>query len=318
MARFRASSRTLLLVLAILCLGAIGIQFVRPELENPPVTAELSAPLPVKQILKTSCYNCHSNETRLSWFDEPVPAYWLVVSDVTKGRKRLNFSEIGNLPVAQQNGLLFESMSQIEAGAMPLPAYRRLHPESVISPEQLAIMKNYLGSLELKQAATPAEINAADAQYDNWISQTSAPTVSPAPNGIAFMPDYKNWRAISSTDRPDNRTMREILGNDIAARAIAENHINPWPDGTAFAKVAWYQEPDEKGFVRTGAFFQVEFMIRDSRKYAGTLGWGWARWRGADLKPYGKDATFTEECVGCHTPERNTNYVFTAPIQGQQ
>lgn len=311
-------SKALLWVFGILCLGAIAIQFIRPALTNPPVTADLSVPPPVKQILQTSCYNCHSNETRLSWFDEPAPAYWLVVSDVREARKHLNFSEIGKLPAAQQTGVLFESVSQIELGAMPLPRYMRVHPESVITPEQFAVLKNYLASLEPKQPATTAEISAANAQYDSWISGSSRPQVSPAPNGIAFLPAYRDWKVISSTDRPDNRTMREILGNDVAVKAIAENHINPWPDGTAFAKVAWYQQPDEKGFVRTGEFFQVEFMIRDSKKYAGTLGWGWARWRGADLKPYGKDATFTRECVGCHHPLRNTNYVFTAPIGGQQ
>ena len=112
--------------------------------------------------------------------------------------------------------------------------------------------------------------------------------------------------------------MRQILGNDIAVKAIAENHINPWPDGTAFAKVAWWQQADEKGEVRPGRFFQVEFMLRDSQKYAATLGWGWGRWRGTDLKPYGKDAEFAKECVGCHSPLRNTNFVFTLPIRGQQ
>jgi hypothetical protein len=315
---FHPLPRAALWAFAVLCLGAIGIQFVRPALDNPPATAELSAPPEVKQILKTSCYNCHSNETRLSWFDRPAPAYWLVVNDVREARKHLNFSEIGKLPVAQQAGFLFESVSQIELGAMPLPAYKRLHPESVITPEQLAVLKTYLASLEPEQPATTAEVSAADAQYGNWISQQSMPPVSPAPNGIEFPPDYKNWKVVSSTDRPDNRTMRQILGNDVAVKAIAENHINPWPDGTAFAKVAWYQQPDEKGFVRTGAFFQVEFMIRDSKKYADTLGWGWARWRGANLKPYGKDATFTKECVGCHKPMRNADYVFTEPIGGQQ
>ncbi len=316
--QFHPRLRTLFWVLAVLCLGAIGIQFLRPKLNNPPVTAELSAPPEVKQILKTSCYNCHSNETNLSWFDKPAPAYWLVVSDVQEARKHLNFSEIGNLPPAQQTGLLFESVSQIELGAMPLPRYERLHPESMITPEQLAVLKTYLASLKPKQPATPAEVSAADVQYSNWISQRSTPAVSPAPNGIEFFPDYKNWKMISSTDRPDNRTMREVLGNDIAVKATAENHINPWPDGTAFAKVAWFQQPDEKGYVRTGAFFQVEFMVRDSKKYANTLGWGFARWRGADLKPYGKDATFTRECVGCHKPMRDANYVFTEPIGGQQ
>jgi len=145
-----------------------------------------------------------------------------------------------------------------------------------------------------------------------------AQTVSPAPNGIAFLPDYKNWKAISTTDRFDNHSIRVILGNDIAVKAIAENHLRPWPDGSAFAKVAWFQQPDENGFVRTGQFFQVEFMIRDSKKYARTLGWGWARWRGTGLKPYGENANFARECVGCHAPLRDTDFVFTEPIRGQQ
>jgi hypothetical protein len=308
----------LLWLFALLLIAAAGAQFVRPQLANPAVTAELAAPPQVKQILRTSCYNCHSNETKLSWFDWPVPAYWLVVKDVREGRGHLNFSEIGSLPPAQQNGFPFESVSQIELGAMPLPDYKLAHPESAITPEQLNILKQYLTSLESNAPAAPQEIAAADAQYADWIRQpNSKPAVSPAPNGIAFLPDYKNWQAISSTVRADNNTLRQILGNDVAVQAIAENHIDPWPDGAAFAKIAWYQEADDKGLVRAGAFFQVEFMIRDSKKYARTLGWGWARWRGADLKPYGKDADFTRECVGCHRPLRDSNYVFTEPIQGQ-
>ena len=67
--------------------------------------------------------------------------------------------------------------------------------------------------------------------------------------------------------------------------------------------------------MRTGAFVQVEFMIKDAAKYAATLGWGFARWRGADLQPYGKDAAFADECVGCHTPLRKSDYVFTVPVK---
>jgi|HubBroStandDraft_1064217.scaffolds.fasta_scaffold00096_25 hypothetical protein len=314
--------RTIARIVVVLGIAFAGIQFIRPALPNPPATADLQAPPEVKQILTMSCYNCHSNQTALSWFDQPVPAYWLVVRDVREGRKHLNFSEIGKLPAAQQQATLFEAVSQIELGAMPLPAYKQVHPESVITREQLAVLKNYL-TPPSQPAATAAEIADADAQYDQWIHSGSisgsvAQGVAPAPNGVAFLSEYKDWKAISSTDRFDNRTMRVILGNDVAVQAIANNHINPWPDGTAFAKVAWFQQPDEKGLVRTGPFFQVEFMIRDSQKYAGTKGWGWARWRGADLKPYGKDATFANECVGCHNPVATSNYVFTSPIRGQQ
>ena len=311
-------STALAWLVVILGVAFAGVQFVRPNLTNPPITADLNAPANVKRILTTSCYNCHSNETRLPWFDRVVPAYWIAVRDVKQGRARLNFSEIGKLPVAQQKAALYESVSQIELGAMPIAAYRRVHPESVIQPEQLAVLKSYLAPAGPLQPSTEAEVNAADAQYQRWIqSGGTSPAVSPAPNGIAFLPDYKNWKAISSTERFDNRTVRQILGNDIAIRAIAENHINPWPDGAAFAKIAWLEHVDEKGSIQPGAFYQVEFMIRDAKRYSGTLGWGWARWRGAELTPYGRDASFTNECVGCHSPLAGTNYVFTMPIRGQ-
>ena len=315
----RSSRKKFTLVVAILALGFLAMQFVRPAVPNPPVTADLQVPGDVKQILKTSCYNCHSNETKLSWFDKPVPAFWTVAGHVKDGRKHLNFSEIGKLPVAQQQAALFESVSQIELGAMPLPAYEQFHPESAISEAQLVTLKNYLHSVERKTAETETEIKTADAQHDRWIHQGGAATsVAAAPNGIAFFPEYKNWKEISSTKRDDNHTLRVILGNAIAVDAIAHNRINPWPDGTAFVKVAWLQQANDKGLVQSGAFFQVEFMVRDSKKFADTLGWGFARWRGADLKPYGKDATFTDECVGCHIALVKTDYVFTAPIGSQQ
>src|SRR5882762_10057693 len=72
-----------------------GLQFVRPELRNPPVSAEIRAPAELKAIFKHSCYNCHSNETELAWFDRIVPAYWIVSRDVRRARAHLNFSEIG-------------------------------------------------------------------------------------------------------------------------------------------------------------------------------------------------------------------------------
>ena len=238
------------------------------------------------------------------------------------GRKRLNFSEIGKLSPGEQKAALYESINQIQFGAMPPAQYTIVHKDAVITPAQLAVLKEYLHPAaggQSSMATKPEDIAAADAEYEKWTSSGgTTKEVQPALNDIAFLPDYKNWKAISSTDRFDNNTIRQILGNDIAIEAIARNQINPWPDGTAFAKVAWIQQPDEKNVVRPGKFFQVEFMIRDGKKYSQTLGWGFARWRGTELKPYGKDANFARECVGCHEPLSGTNYVFTTPIRGQQ
>ncbi len=317
-ARFRA----LLWTAVVFVVVFVCLQFIRPELTNPPVTAELQAPPEVKQVLKNSCYNCHSNETKLPWFDKVVPAYWVVTSDVTEARKHLNFSEIGKLPPARQKGFLFEAVNMIQLGAMPLPAYLRVHPGAAVTPEELVVLRNYLTAPPPGGVAKAAstDVNVADVEYGKWIhTSTTAMEVKSEFNGVAYVPDYKNWKVISSTERFDNHTLREILGNDVAVKAIAENHINPWPDGTMFAKVAWAQsQPEDNGVVKTGAFVQVELMIKDAKKYASTEGWGFGRWRGTDLKPYGKDASFQNECTNCHAPMAKNDYAYTMPMGGQE
>jgi len=140
-------------------------------------------------------------------------------------------------------------------------------------------------------------------------------TPSPAPNGISFPMDYKDWRVIGSSHRVDNNTLRVILGNDIAIAAARAKQTNPWPDGSVMAKIVWKEttlESWEKAIV-PGEFVHVEFMTKDSRKYSDTGGWGFARWTGSQLIPYGKDNAFVYECFGCHTPVKENDYVFTHP-----
>ena len=312
-------ARTLIILATIALAGFAAIQLVRPPIDNPPVTADLQAPPEVKRILRNSCYSCHSNETKLPWFDQIAPAYWLVAGDVKEARRHLNFSEIGKLPAGQQKATLYEAVNMIQLGAMPLPQYLLVHPDAHVSTEDLAILKSYLNPPTPATASDEAAKNVANAQYETWIrAGTQTLTVQPELNGITYFPDYKNWKVVSTTDRFDNHTLRVIFGNDTAMRAIAEHHINPWPNGTVFAKTAWAQQVESDGSTKTGAFLQVEFMIKDSVKYASTKGWGYARWRGMDLKPYGKDPDFANECVGCHNPVRHNDYVYSFPLAGQQ
>ena len=140
-------------------------------------------------------------------------------------------------------------------------------------------------------------------------------TVPPAPNGISFPSDYKDWRVVSSSHRVDNNTLRVILGNDTAITAARANQTNPWPDGAVMAKIVWKEttlDSWEKAIV-PGEFVHVEFMVKDSKKYSDTGGWGFARWKGTQLTPHGKDNTFVYECFGCHTPVKSNDYVFTHP-----
>lgn len=300
---------------AVLFGAFLVAQFIRPALPDEPVTADIQAPQTVKQILRNSCYNCHSNETRLPWFDRIVPAYWVAVTDVKNARRKFNFSAFADLPAAQQRAILFEGVNQVRLGAMPPAPYQLIHPGSHVAAAQVAILEQYLTPPEGSPATADIR-HAAGEEYDGWLRYgATPPEVHPAPNGIAFLPDYKNWQAISSTDRFDNRTLRVVLANDVAVAAVKAHRVNPWPDGATFAKVAWDQLADETGNAQPGKFVQVEFMIKDAHKYASTKGWGWARWKGTDLKPYGTDAAFSGECVGCHAPLRDSDFVFTAPIE---
>lgn len=308
--------RNIILVLLIVCFA--GMQFIRPPLDNPPVTADLTAPPEIKALLRKACYDCHSNETQLKWFDKIAPAYWMVADHVKEGRQVLNFSELGNLPAGDQKGKLFEGINQLLTGDMPLSSYTTVHGSAKLSAENVQTLRHYLISLSPAAIADTAKIHSANRQYEQWIQQqTHVTTAKPTLNGIDYIPGYQDWTAISTTDRFDNGTFRVIYGNDIAVKAIREQKIHPWPDGAIFAKVAWDQLADSSGQVTPGEFKQVEFMIKDSKKYAATAGWGWARWKGMQLAPYGKTAAFTAECVGCHNPMRDNDFVFTLPLHLQ-
>ena len=140
-------------------------------------------------------------------------------------------------------------------------------------------------------------------------------TVSPAPNGIVFPEDYKDWRVINSSHRLDNNTLRVILGNDAAIEAARSGKTNPWPDGAILGKLVWKEStlPSWEKAVVPGEFVHVEFMVKDLKKYQNTGGWGFARWKGLQQEPYGQDASFVYECFGCHTPVKENDYVFTHP-----
>jgi hypothetical protein len=313
--RFFERRTTRVLLVLVACF--LALQFIRPSLGNPPVTGDLQAPVEVKSILQRACYDCHSNETKLSWFDKPVPAYWLVASHVKEGRALLNFSHWDSLTVDQRKGKLFESLNQIVFKEMPLSQYTSFHRDARVSAEDVRILRKWLASLAPPKLADSAAIKAAEDQYAKWTRGGGPASVKPEPNGLAFMPAYKDWAPISSTERWDNGTMRVIMGNKVAVEAIKGGHTNPWPDGAAFAKVAWKQLLRPSGMIEPGEFVQVELMVKDKKKYAGTDGWGWGRWKGDQLKPYGRDASFVTECMHCHRPMKDRDFVFTEPFNRQ-
>jgi hypothetical protein len=290
------------------------MQLVRPGIPSKAATAEVQAPPGVRRILEKDCYSCHSDQRRLSWFDQIVPGYWMVRHDVLTAREHLDFSTLGAKPAAVQKATLYEAVNMIQLGAMPLPAFVKLHPEAKVTPEDLATLKAYLSPWTPVLANSGSSSESNDAKTGGVPASISFASVQQEFNGFPFDPDFENWKLISTTDRGDNNTFRFILGNDIAIKAAQSGNITPWPDGTRFAKIAWQQQPGSDGLVHPGKFVQVELMLKDAHRYKNTEGWGWGRWRGLDLKPYGQDARFVNECTGCHQPVRGDDYVYTLPI----
>ena len=130
--------------------------------------------------------------------------------------------------------------------------------------------------------------------------------------------DYKSWGILGVSHRTDKNSLRIILANPIAAKAAAEGKTNPWPDGSMLAKLAWKDSvhPQFPAATVPGELSHVEFMVRDSNKFAATQGWGYARWLGMEQKTYGNDAGFAQECSTCHLQAKENGYVFTrkAPL----
>lgn len=147
--------------------------------------------------------------------------------------------------------------------------------------------------------------------------QAAESKVAPAPNGITLPDGYKNWRVIAPSYRTDKKHIRVIVGNDIAVEAARAGKTNPWPEGAILGKMVWKEKADEAWptAIVPAEFVHAEFMIKDSKKYAKTGNWGYARWTGLDQKPYGKDADFAQECVACHTPRQAHDWVFTVPAK---
>ena len=287
------------------------LQFFRPAIPARPAAAEIQAPPEIRNILETHCYACHSDQRRLSWFDEIVPGYWLVRHDILTARQHLNFSTLGAKPAAAQKATLYEAVAMVQLGAMPLPQFVALHPDARMKPEELDALKAYLAPWT--QLPTPTDIppsaNGAPSKPAPDLSATSA-----EPGGLAFDPAFEGWKLLSITDRGDNYTLRFILGNSVAFNAARAGNIPPWPEDAHFAKIAWQQRIGSDGLIHPGAFVQVELMDKAAERYKSTDGWGWGRWRGLDLKPYGKDAGYVTECTGCHLPVRGNDFVYTLPI----
>jgi Cytochrome P460 len=142
-------------------------------------------------------------------------------------------------------------------------------------------------------------------------AQNSAPVyVTEIPQG------YRDWQWISSAHEAGNlNSLGAVLGNDVAIKAFREGTL-PYPDGTIIAALHYRHVPSEENnkiFGQAQSFVpgsptNIQFMVKDSKKYAATGGWGFGH-----FNPDGKagDAAFMKSCFPCHAKAKGSDLVFT-------
>ena len=160
-------------------------------------------------------------------------------------------------------------------------------------------------------------------------AQVPGPTAS-GQTEIALPSGYRDWQLISvAAVGPPVNDVRAKLGNDVAIRDLRQGTI-PYRDGAIIARLAWKQTMDNQttdalrlqaqqvglsadliakllsqSFV-AGAATNVQFMVKDSRKFASTGGWGFAQFTNGKI-----DAVVQHNCFACHAPAKNRDFVFT-------
>ena len=129
---------------------------------------------------------------------------------------------------------------------------------------------------------------------------------------------YRDWRVVSvAHEAGELNDIRAVLGNDIAIKAYREGKL-PFPEGAIVGRIAWSYVPSEennKSFGREQSFVAgaptdayLQFMVKDSKKYAATGGWGYSSF-GKDGKP--TDEAAMKSCFPCHQAVKGRDFIFT-------
>jgi hypothetical protein len=128
-------------------------------------------------------------------------------------------------------------------------------------------------------------------------------------------PGYRDWRLISVAHEEGNlNSIGAVLGNDVAIKAYREGKL-PFPDGTIIAALHYSHvasDENNKVFGQSQSFVagpqtNIQFMVKDSKKYAATGGWGFATFK--DGKP--ADDASMKTCFPCHNRAKASDLVFT-------
>ena len=188
-------------------------------------------------------------------------------------------------------------------------------------------MKNYSVTILIAVALTVSVVvirqkaQAQDASSQGGMTAGTSATKTGSQQGSAIYvteipAGYRDWKLISVAHEEGTlNDIRAILGNDIAVEAAREGTPS-FPEGSIIARVAWSYTPSEENnrtFGRAQSFVAgpptngVQFMVKDSKKYAATGGWGYGHFN--DGKPAAE--TVLQNCFPCHQAIKSRDFIFS-------
>ena len=145
--------KILKIILLILLVLFVGIQFVptkRNQTGMIPITDFMKVydvPTEVSTILKTSCYDCHSNNTQYPWYNKVQPVAWFLESHIQDGKSELNFNEWKNYSNRRKKSKLKSISSQIRKDKMPLSSYTFIHGDAKLSESKKELIIKWIDNL---------------------------------------------------------------------------------------------------------------------------------------------------------------------------
>ncbi len=104
-------------------------------------------PANVAAILKVSCYDCHSNNSRYPWYSELQPGAWFMARHIKKGKEELNFDEFNNYSKRRKKAKIKSIISQIEKDEMPLKSYRMMHGNARLSADEKKELLDFFNTI---------------------------------------------------------------------------------------------------------------------------------------------------------------------------
>lgn len=147
--RFSLKKISLILAITLLFIQSFRIDKSTKPVDPTKDLISLTAPsVEITQLLKTTCYDCHSNQPTFPWYTNIAPVSWWIKHHIDEGSHHLNFSEWGTYVIKRKNHKLDECVEMLEKNEMPMSSYTWMHQEAKITDAQRLLLIEWFKGLK--------------------------------------------------------------------------------------------------------------------------------------------------------------------------